>query len=170
MWWSCILVTESCGRMWSRPLRVACACNSDEYDVIILLYMLLYGYLKWSVSPRTDLFIPACRTPSCYLCSLCISLNARMPRLLLELFVLRPGSMLIALRWSSTWSDLAWRGMMYPDNPPRRELIRPWCKGRTLVQVTIYRRIRIGRDGHRPTRSLRNIVTCTRVRAQMLLC
>ena len=40
---------------------------------------------------------------------------------------------------------------------------------RILVQVTIYRRLLIGRDGHlpRPIRSLRYIVTFARIRAQV---
>ena len=40
-------------------------------------------------------------------------------------------------------------------------------RARILVQVTIYRRLLIGRDGlSRPIKSLRYIVTCTRIRAQ----
>ena len=46
---------------------------------------------------------------------------------------------------------------------------RVWSWVRILVQVTIYRRLRIGRDGSsRTIRSLRYLVTCTRTRALML--
>ena len=47
-------------------------------------------------------------------------------------------------------------------------------RARILVQVTIYRRLRIGRDGHldkseatpsRPIQCLRYVVTCTKIRA-----
>ena len=38
------------------------------------------------------------------------------------------------------------------------------ARGRILVQVTIYRRLMIGRDPSRPIISLRYIVTCTRIR------
>ena len=47
-------------------------------------------------------------------------------------------------------------------------LCKSYYRDRILVQVTIYHRLLNERDGHLDHRSLRYIVTCTRIRAQKI--
>ena len=67
------------------------------------------------------------------------------------------------LPWVSTKNNHNYSAIFFCQNPKKSvpARLRNSCWGRILVQVTIYRRLLIGR----PIRSLRYIVTCTRIRA-----